>query len=97
MAQSKRIVLRIPESDMDYNDAYEPVRLYLTKTGGSLQDLSENHHYVHIQPPNSDIPSHNPKIHIVIDLEKDKFSGPIRDDFPHEIYRVHREGDALYV
>ncbi|KAJ5543759.1 hypothetical protein N7513_007267 [Penicillium frequentans] len=94
---AKRVILRIPEPDMNYTDSYEPVRLYLSKTGGSLQDLNENRHYIHIQPPNPHIPCNRPKIHVVIDLEKEKFSGPLGDDFPHEFYRVQREGGAMYV
>ncbi|KAJ5116954.1 hypothetical protein N7456_001302 [Penicillium angulare] len=95
MAEAKRIVLRIPEPDMNYADMYEPVRLYLSKTGGLLKDLDEGRHFVHVQPPNPDIPQTNPKIHVVVDLEMDKFSGPLGDDFPHEFYRVHREDGEL--
>ncbi|KAJ5644229.1 uncharacterized protein N7484_006736 [Penicillium longicatenatum] len=93
--QAKRVILRLQEADMNYNDPYEPVRLYLEKMGHSLQHLDENHHFIHIQPPNPDIPQIDPKIHVVIDFETAKFSGPIEGDFPHEFYRVRREGGKL--
>jgi hypothetical protein len=31
-----------------------------------------------------------PKVHIIIDIEKDQFSGILDDNFPHEIYRIRR-------
>lgn len=97
MDHAKRVILRLQEADMNYNDPYEPVRLYLEKNGHSLQHLDENHHFIHIQPPNPEIPQADPKIHVIIDFEKAKFSGPIEGDFPHEFYRVRRDAGKLYV
>ncbi|KAJ5641192.1 hypothetical protein N7490_005192 [Penicillium lividum] len=90
MDQAKRVILRLREADMNFNDPYEAVRLYLEKKGHSLQHLDENHHFIHIQPPNPDIPQVDPKIHVIIDFETAKFSGPITSDFPPEFYRVCR-------
>ncbi|KAJ5921333.1 hypothetical protein N7466_009659 [Penicillium verhagenii] len=100
MPEAKRVILRLAETDMNYLDPYEPVRLYLEKTNQSLQDLDDNHHFIHIQPPNPEIPQVKPKIHVVIDFEKEKFAGSTlkgHPDFPHEFYRLHRDGDELYV
>ncbi|KAJ6023750.1 hypothetical protein N7540_004547 [Penicillium herquei] len=95
MTQAKRVILRLSESDLDERGSNEIFRLYLSKTGHSLQGLEENHHFIHIQPSNSHIPQANPTIHIVIDLEKNQFSGSIGDDFPHEFYRVRRHNGEL--
>ncbi|KAJ5618544.1 hypothetical protein N7528_006655 [Penicillium herquei] len=98
MSQPKRVILRLSESDLHERGSNEIVRLYLSKTNQSLQGLEENHHFIHIQPSNSHIPSADPKIHIVIDLEKDQYSGTIGADFPHEFYRVpsRRYNGELY-
>ena len=88
MSQAKRVILRVAEDDMDYQDPYQFVRLYFTKLHTDLSfDLTR--HCIHLQPP-SDIPQSNTKIHIVIDFEVKDFSGPLDKDFPHEIYAVRR-------
>lgn len=39
-------------------------------------------------------PENDYKIHVIIDIEKDQFSGPLGEDFPHEMYRLKRvDGD----
>lgn len=95
MAEPKRVILRLSESDVNDNDLYEPVRAYLLKVGRSIEELSENRHWIHFQPSNAHIPQRDLKVHIVMDLEKDKFSGPIGDDFPHDFHRVHRRDGQL--
>ncbi|EEP82913.1 predicted protein [Uncinocarpus reesii 1704] len=91
MDQAKRVILRLREAEQDEEDLYEPVRLYLEKNGRSVEELNSDRHFVHIQPSNPDIPQVDPKIHIIIDIEVDKFTGNhVNADFPHELYRVRR-------
>ena len=78
------------EADVDWADPFEPVRLYLQKKGHSAEEIKDplNRHFVHLQPP-SDIPQKDPKIHVVIDLNKDQFSNVFVDEnLPHEIYSI---------
>ncbi|RWQ94704.1 hypothetical protein C8Q69DRAFT_471151 [Paecilomyces variotii] len=97
MNQAKRVILRIPEPDFNPHDPYEAVRLYLEKNGRSATELETGRHFIHIQPSNSDITQRNPKIYIIMDIEKDCFSGPIHHDFPHEIYRICRVDNKLMI
>lgn len=95
MSQAKRVILRLREADINPNDIYEPVRLYLEKRGRSATELEADRHFIHVQPPNPDILQSDPKIHIIIDLEKDKFCGDLDHDFPHEIYRIRRQDNDM--
>ncbi|KAB8227192.1 hypothetical protein BDV23DRAFT_188901 [Aspergillus alliaceus] len=95
MDRPKRVILRLQEADLDEGDLYEPVRLYFGKMNRPVQELETNRHFIHIQPPNPHIPQVNPKLHVVIDLEAEKFSGKLSADFPHEIYRVRRIDGTL--
>lgn len=97
MDQAKRVVLRLREADINDLDLYEPVRLYLEKHGHSPSEIEANRHFIHIQPPNPHIPQADPKIHIIIDIETNQFSGYLDRDFPHEFYRIRRQGTELYV
>ena len=97
MDQPKRVILRLQEADLDEADLYEPVRLYFEKNGRSIEELDTSRHFVHIQPSNADIPQIDPKLHVVIDLEADKYSGTLGPDFPHELYRVRRVDGKLCV
>lgn len=90
MDYAKRVILRIREADVNWTDQFEPVRLYLEKKGHSSEETTTpwNNHFVHLQPP-SDIPQQDPKIHIIIDLNKARFSKTFVDDeVPHEMYRI---------
>ncbi|BAE54967.1 unnamed protein product [Aspergillus oryzae RIB40] len=84
MDHPKRVILRLQEADLDEADLYEPVRLYLEKNGRSIEELDTDRHFVHIQPPNPDIPQVDPKLHVVIDLEAEKYTGKLGPDFPYE-------------
>ncbi|KAE8355726.1 hypothetical protein BDV28DRAFT_128493 [Aspergillus coremiiformis] len=95
MEQPKRVILRLRETDLDEADIYEPIRLYLDKTGRSVQELDTGRHFIHIQPPNPDIPQVDPKLHLVIDVEAASFSGKLGPDFPHEVYRIRRVDGKL--
>lgn len=97
MDQAKRVVLRLREADINDLDLYEPVRLYLEKHGHSPSEIEANRHFIHIQPPNPHIPQADPKIHIIIDLETNQFSGQLDRDFPHEFYRIRRQETELCV
>ncbi|KAJ1714024.1 hypothetical protein NYO67_3818 [Aspergillus flavus] len=95
MDHPKRVILRLQEADLDEADLYEPVRLYLEKNGRSIEELDTDRHFVHIQPPNPDIPQVDPKLHVVIDLEAEKYTGKLGPDFPYEVYRVRRMDGKL--
>lgn len=94
MGQAKRVILRLPENDMDYKDIYEPARLYFTKFSHSAEEVNSSRHFIHIQPQ-SDLPQPDSKIHIVIDLETEQFSGSVDHSLPHEIYAVRRRGNEM--
>ncbi|KAL4885850.1 hypothetical protein BJY04DRAFT_179313 [Aspergillus karnatakaensis] len=94
MATAKRIILRFREDIQNPYDIHEPVRLYFTKFNRPLEELTSGRHWIHLQPP-SLVPEVNSKIHIVIDLEKDAFSGLLGPDFPHELYNVRRKDGEL--
>lgn len=96
MIPAKRVILRLREAEVDYEDPYEAVLLYLKKNDHSVQEPDAGLHLVHVQSSNPGIPQADPKIHIVIDVGKDRFSGTPLDDehFPHEVYRVRRQDDG---
>jgi hypothetical protein len=88
MGGAKRVILRVPESEMDYQNPREFVDFYFTKfPSGAASDSAR--HFIHYQPP-SDTSQSNPKVHIVIDLETQDFTGTLNQEFPHEIYAVRR-------
>jgi hypothetical protein len=66
-AQAKRVIIRLSESDMDYQNPREFVDFCFQKFPSDAA-LDPTRHFVHYQPP-SDFPQSNPKAHIVIDLE----------------------------
>ncbi|KAL4811349.1 hypothetical protein BDV18DRAFT_155954 [Aspergillus unguis] len=93
MSGAKSIILRVQESEMNYQEPNEFVDFYFTKfPSDAVSDPAR--HYIHYQPPR-DIPQENAKIHIVIDLETPEFSGTLDQDFPHEIYAVRRGASQL--
>lgn len=90
------MILRVREADFEDDDMFKPVRLYLEKMGRSFCGIEENRHYIHFQPSNAHLPQRDPKIHIIIDLNHEQFSGDVVDkDFPHEIYGVRRVDNKL--
>lgn len=98
--EAKRVILRLRDSDfpnVSYNDLVNCVKSFLTFSGRSPEELAQDRHFFHFQPPNPDIPQENPRFHIIIDVEKSKHSGPLQKGFPHEIYRVSRRDDEMYV
>lgn len=95
MLQAKRVILRLSEADLNKDDIYEPVRLYLEKYGHSPDELATDRHFIHVQPPNPHILQKDPKIHIVIDLEKKNFSGPLDSNFPHDVHRIRRQDSEM--
>jgi hypothetical protein len=95
MSEAKRVILRLREDQMDYGDTYKPVRLYFSKFNRSLEELESTRHFIHIQPP-SDISQPSSNIHVVIDLEKDQFSGKFSNDFPHELYAIRYVGNEMW-
>ena len=53
-------------------------------------------HCIHLQPPPlSDVPQSNHIIHIIIDFEVGDFSGPLNENFHHEVYLVRWSDDDL--
>ncbi|KAL4994006.1 hypothetical protein BDV10DRAFT_197889 [Aspergillus recurvatus] len=93
MSRAKRVILRVPEIEMDYRNPREFVDFYFTKfPSDAASDAAR--HFIHYQPP-SDIPQPNAKVHIIIDLETRDFAGTLNPEFPHEIYAVRRGSDEL--
>lgn len=82
------MILRLREAEHNESDIYEPVRAYFFKKNRSLDELEANQHFIHVQPHHLESMESDPKIHIIIDLEKDSYSGSLDEDFPHEFYRV---------
>lgn len=90
---AKRVILRIPESEMNYQHPGEFVDFYFMKfPSNAASDPAR--HFIHYQPPN-DIPHSNAKVHIVIDIETQEFAGELGREFPHEIYAVRRGAEQL--
>ena len=88
MDLAERVILRIRAADVNWFDPFKPVRLYLAKKVHSIEEITNplDRHFVHLQPP-PDIPQRDPKILIIIDLNKGQFSQTlVDDDFPHEMY-----------
>ncbi|PYI29522.1 hypothetical protein BP00DRAFT_448338 [Aspergillus indologenus CBS 114.80] len=93
MAGAKRVILRVPENEMDYQNPREFVDFYFKKFPSNAA-LDSARHFIHYQPP-SDIPQSNAKVHIVIDLETQDFAGTLNQEFPHDIYAVRRVAGNL--
>ncbi|PKY07324.1 hypothetical protein P168DRAFT_324753 [Aspergillus campestris IBT 28561] len=91
MSNAKRIILRVAENEMNYQDPYEFARFYFTQFPSNASS-DPTRHFIHYQPP-SDIPG--AKVHIVIDLEIQGFTGTLDQEFPHEVYAVRRGADQL--
>jgi len=91
---AKRVILRIrPHPDRPYecNNYMEYVETFLLSCGRLEPGANYTHrHYDHIQPCSTVEPWH-----IIIDLEKNKFSGSDFDKLPHEIYKVERRQTGL--
>ena len=99
MDSARRVILRIRESDVSPNDLLEPVRLYLQKKSHCLDEIKDpwKCHFIHLQPP-SNIAQTDPKIHIIIDLNKDKYSKDFVDwGFPHECYNIKYVNNKMWV
>ena len=99
MDNAKRVILRIREADVNWTDQFMPVRLYLEKKGHSIEAIAKplDRHFVHVQLP-SDIFQWDPKIRIIIGINKDQFSKTlVGDDLPHEIYCIRYLDDKMWV
>lgn len=97
MDTAKRVILRLREVDFDIMDPSEAIRFYFQKMDYSLKQLEDDRHFIHIQPSNAHISQKDPQFHVIIDMNKTAFSGPLEHDFPHEIYVVRRNDGQLYV
>ncbi|KAL5338631.1 hypothetical protein BJX70DRAFT_195431 [Aspergillus crustosus] len=93
MSIPKRVILRVPETDMDYQNLSEFVDFYFTKFPSDAASDSTRH-FIHYQLP-SNYPRPNAKVHIVIDLETSNIDRTLGEDFPHEIYAVRRGAEQL--
>lgn len=94
----KRIILRIrPILDNPYedNNYLEYIYAFLRYCGPERWDPTTSHckrHFDHIQQSSAIEPWH-----IILDMEKDKFSGSDFDHLPHEIYKVERRQTGMSV
>ncbi|KAI9761427.1 MAG: hypothetical protein M1840_001940 [Geoglossum simile] len=91
----KRIILRIrpnPNTPYECNKYMEYVETFLLRCGRLEPGGNYTHrHRDHIQPSSTTEPWH-----IIIDMEKHKFSGTDFDQLPHEIYRVERRETGIH-
>ncbi|KAL4910229.1 hypothetical protein BDW74DRAFT_144693 [Aspergillus multicolor] len=91
---AKGVILRVPENDMDYHNLTEFVDSYFTKCPFEAA-TDPARHFVHYQPP-TDRPEANMKIHIVINMETQDFSGEtVSKNFPHDVYAARRAVSEL--
>ncbi|KAJ5477007.1 hypothetical protein N7539_007151 [Penicillium diatomitis] len=87
----KRVILRLRDNDFPdfiYSDIIDCVNLYLALDGRPeepVEELVHKHHW-HYQPANPDYP--NQRFHVIIDVDKEEHTGPVRGEFSHELYRV---------
>ncbi|OQE07796.1 hypothetical protein PENVUL_c012G06924 [Penicillium vulpinum] len=89
----KRVILRLQESNfprMSYSDIVECVKCFLAYSGRLPEETEQGWHFWHLQPPSPVTPQANPRFHIIIDINRMEHSGPLDEQFPHEIYRVSR-------
>ena len=82
----KRVVLHVREDDLEDENPHEAIRQYFDKINRPYQEIEDGRHYVHIHRANPNMPEST--TYIIIDMEKDKFSGDMDMDFPHEMYNI---------
>lgn len=89
---SKRVILRLRENDFpdieSDSDIVACVKSFLEFSGRPGEEVDQGKHYWHFQPPSPDPSLENQRFHIIIDIDREHHSGPLQEDFPHEIYRV---------
>jgi hypothetical protein len=92
----KRVILRIgpnPRDEYEDDKYQEYIITFLLRCGPTRCVPNTSYsirHYYHIQPPYSSIHTW----HIILDMEKGKFSRSDFDQLPHEIYKVVRREDG---
>jgi len=89
------VIFCLREIDYNKSDIYESVRVYFTKTNCSIQELETNQHFVYIQSPNLEFFQRDPKIYIIIDLEKNLFRESLNSNFLYKFYRVRYSDSKL--
>lgn len=97
---AKRAILRLRESDfpnLSSSDLVACVQSFVAFSGRPVEELAQGKLYWHVQPPSPDILQGNPRFHIIIDVHKMEHSGPLPQDFPHEIYRVSKVENEMRV
>lgn len=93
----KRVILRIrpiPGKPNEVNNYLDYIYAFLRYCGPERWDPTTSHckrHYDHIQGHSA-----VETWHIILDMEKDKFSGSDFDQLPHEVYRVERRQTGMY-
>ncbi|KAE8319154.1 hypothetical protein BDV41DRAFT_521286 [Aspergillus transmontanensis] len=80
----KCVILRHCAKDYDpwdLKDYYDTVRVYLTASGRSLDELDQEIHYSHLQPPEAAVRG---CCYIIIDLHKDLLKNPGLKQVQHD-------------
>ncbi|KAJ6019429.1 hypothetical protein N7499_003403 [Penicillium canescens] len=85
---SKRVILRLRESefpDISPSEIVACVQALLIFINRPAEEALQGRHFWHFHPSTGKADS---RFHIVIDIDEAGHSGPIQEDFPHDIYRV---------
>lgn len=82
----KRIVLHVREDGLEDANPHEAIRQYFDKINHPYQEIEDGRHYVQIHRIDPNMPESTS--YIIIDMEKDEFSGKMGLDFPHEMYNI---------
>lgn len=89
---SKRVILRLQERDFPDivpSEIFACVEALLLFMSRPAEEALERRHFWQFTGK-----THS-RLHIVIDIDIAGHSGPIRGEFPHEIYRVMRIQDEM--
>ncbi|KAH2676469.1 hypothetical protein KXW53_009640, partial [Aspergillus fumigatus] len=90
----KRVILRL--SVREFGDWSEPLLFEVVQSlfrylGRPVEELGDERHYYRAEPLQQQTSKPQTRFHVIVDLNKDQFKGPIDNSVEHEIYRVHRK------
>ncbi|KAJ0420988.1 hypothetical protein BJY00DRAFT_312653 [Aspergillus carlsbadensis] len=94
MESATRVILRLSVEEFpDWTDAdtVEVLKSFFAYLGRSEEELEGKRHYWRTEPPYQETARPLLRFHIILDLEKAGFEGPINESLKHEIYRVQRK------
>lgn len=94
----KRVILRL--SVREFGDWSEPLLFEVVQSlfrylGRPVEELGDERHYYRAEPLQQQTSKPQTRFHVIVDLNKDQFKGPIDNSVEHEIYRVHMKDSML--